>query len=134
MEIKLKEYAVEYTLVHLISAPQTALEREMTKLFGEEKCPSDYPLEKKVVPCNKAGYVKDVDLRRAMIGNCEVVSRSLPFLKKTSEFVFVPDNIVCIENTTNEEGENIHIIHTVAGSWLFFGFDGYCADRVGFAK
>lgn len=113
MEIKVKEYAVEYTICHL---------------FGARR------LEKKEVPCNKAGYVKDADLRRATIGDCEVVSRSLPFLKKTSEFVFVPDNIVCIENTTNEEGENIHIIHTVVGSWLFFGFDGYCADRVVFAK
>lgn len=113
MEIKVKEYAVEYTICYL---------------FGARR------LEKKEVPCNKAGYVKDADLRRATIGDCEVVTRSLPFLKKTSEFVFVPDNIVCIENTTNEEGENVYIIHTVAGSWIFFGFDGYCADRVAFAK
>lgn len=113
MEIKVNEYAVEYTICYL---------------FGARR------LEKKEVPCNKAGYVKDDDLHRATIGDCEVVTRSLPFLKKTSVFLFVTDNVVCIEDTTNEEGENIRIIHTVAGSWLFFGFDGYYADRVGFAK
>lgn len=113
MDIIVKEYAVKYTRLSYNG-----------NIFED------------VVPCNKTGYVKDADLRRVNIapGFPPVLSRSLPFLKKTSEFVFVPDNIVCIENTTNEEGENIHIIHTVAGSWLFFGFDGYCAERMTFAR
>ncbi len=119
MQIIVKEYAVKYTRLSFNG-----------NIFED------------VVPCNKTGYVKDADLRRANIapGFPPVLSRSLPFLKKTRSYIFSPDNIVCLEESTNEEGEKVMVVHTAAGSWVFTYFDtpipgaAYVANHVSFGS
>lgn len=109
MEIEVKEYAVNYTVMKYGVCGDVA------------------------VRCNETGYVWDSDMRNEGVnpdyrsngelfnGHPCILGRTLPYVAKSTKYTFPPAHIVEMEETVNKQGERCLTIRTVVGTWVFIG-------------